>query len=89
MPLYFCVFSSLTYCTYRYTGHLTTYVYDAASRQIRLEYSDGMTVTYTYDNAHQRTKMNDAVGVTTYSYDELGRPKAVNYPPGKAITYSY
>jgi YD repeat-containing protein len=46
-------------------------------------------VTYSYDNAGQRTKMEDAVGITTYSYDELNRPKVVNYPPGKAITYTY
>lgn len=60
-----------------------------AGRQTGIEYSDGGLVTFAYDAAANRTRMEDGTGITTFAYDELRRLKTVTNPGNKILTYSY
>jgi RHS repeat-associated protein len=77
--------------------YTTAYTYDAAKRLTKTEYRDDDdssynilgTVTYTYDNVDNRTKMVDSTGTTNYAYDALNRITSVTFPGPKTVTYQY
>ena len=51
--------------------------------------SDGIRITYSYDELGNRLTMGDAVGWTTSTYNALSRPLTVLNPHNKLITYNY
>lgn len=77
----------------------TTYNYDALYRVMSVfnDYADpnraDQTVSYTYDNAGNRTMMTTPTGTVGYTYDTLNRLKTVDEnatdPNNPVTTYSY
>jgi YD repeat-containing protein len=67
----------------------TTYAYDKLNREITRAYIDGTRNTFTFDNAGQKTTMQDLSGVTSYVYDNDSRKLSVAYPVSAILTYSY
>ena len=66
----------------------TTLKYDAASRVLEVARA-GETLTYTYDNAGNRTSVTGATGAHSYQYDELDRLIGAQHEALPAETYSY
>ena len=57
---------------------MVTYDYDRMNRLTEVDYSDATPdVAYQYDDAGNRTQMDDGIGTETYQYDELDRLKEV------------
>jgi RHS repeat-associated protein len=70
-----------------------TYTYDATGNvaTIRSSNTNGTSVDYAWDAAHQLVSVTDnrAGGVTTSAYTATGRPSTLNQPSGVGATYSY
>jgi RHS repeat-associated protein len=73
------------------SGDTTTLTYDADDRVIGIEYSDGTTpdVTERYDEAGNRTSLEDGTGTSNFSYDSLGRLTSQTNGAGSGIAYGY
>ncbi|MGD8456603.1 MAG: RHS repeat-associated core domain-containing protein [Anaerolineales bacterium] len=71
-------------------GATTSYGYDTLNRLETIDYPAGTAdVTFTYDDAGQRTHMYDGAGTTTWNYDSLGRPTNITDPFGGTVGYGY
>ncbi len=82
--------------TFRYdsNGNLlasggASYTYDGNNQLIRITYSEGKEIAFTYDACGNKTEMKDARGTTRFSYDALGRVILTTYPGGHAVRYAY
>ncbi|MBI5624773.1 MAG: hypothetical protein HY924_13420 [Elusimicrobia bacterium] len=79
--------SKLTYPN----GIETTYAYDASSQLTQILHrrtSDNTAIAfanYTYEQAGNRTSMEDVTGLHTYEYDDLHRLIAAHHPPGSSL----
>jgi uncharacterized repeat protein (TIGR01451 family) len=68
----------------------TTFTYDEVGRLLTINYPEpDPDVSFTYDDAGQRTQMSDGLGTTTWSYDDLGRLVSATDPHDKTVSYTY
>jgi RHS repeat-associated protein len=68
-------------------GQITSRSYDQLRRLSEVQYADGSTVTYTYDNGNRVTTVADSVNIVR-GYDDLGRMTSETTSQG-AVTYTY
>ncbi len=73
---------------------VTSWSYDAASRNTRQAMANGVTVSYTYDSADRLLVLANLGAGTTlssfaYSYDSVGNRTQVVEADGSAVTWSY
>ena len=67
-------------------GSTTNYTFDTLDRQITMEYADGSTESYTYNNASNITQKTDCNGsVFNNTWDCLGRRTAMAITPAAGI----
>ena len=77
------------FAAYAGAAGANAYTYDGLGRVRSVTYSNGSTVSYTYDQAGNRTQKTDAQGTTGYSYDGLHRLETVTPPAGGPVHYEY
>jgi RHS repeat-associated protein len=67
------------------------YLYDAASRRIRMTWPDAFYVTYDYDNAGAPTAIRNsaATALVGFGYDPLGRRSTLTRSNSVVSTYGY
>ena len=76
-------------------GAITTYNYDASGNLISVEYSNGMTTTYTYNPANALTNMvitnrdGEVVREYTYTLGRAGERLRVEESTGRIVEYEY
>lgn len=68
-------------------GKTTTFTYTPTGKTNSIAYAGGATVSYTYDQDDNLTKMLDSIGTTTYGYDSANRLTSTTDPRGFAIGY--
>ncbi|MGB2985952.1 MAG: putative Ig domain-containing protein, partial [Phycisphaerae bacterium] len=66
-----------------------TYTYDSRGRLLTEIKEGGAALSYTYDEAGNRTSVTTPEGTTTYTFDALNRMKTVADPDGGVTTYTY
>jgi RHS repeat-associated protein len=69
-------------------GQMRTYSYDPLDRVTQIEYTNGPTLTYTYDADGNVTYTSDPSGTYGYSYDALNR-LTQQVGPIASIAYAY
>jgi len=72
-----------------YAGKTQKFIYDAYDKLVRIEYTDGSTVTYSYTPAGRVKTITDAQGTITNTYDSMGRLQSRTAPNGDTISYEY
>jgi len=72
-----------------YAGKAQTFVYNRYKQLVRIEYSDGSTVTYAYTPTGKVQSVTDSQGTIANIYDSMGRLKTQTNPNGDTITYTY
>ena len=75
-------------------GQLRTYTYDGLDRVTKIDFSDGSSVSASYDgngNLLSRTDTSSTGGTQTrsYTYDDLNRVLTETFPNGQTTTYTY
>ncbi|MDM8539868.1 RHS repeat-associated core domain-containing protein [Desulfococcaceae bacterium HSG9] len=70
-------------------GALTRYDYYPDELLALIRYADGNQVSYAYDANHNRTKMEDWLGVTNWAYDPLNRLIGAEDPFSRNLAYMY
>lgn len=70
-------------------GQRYAFAYDALGRVVQTT-RGGLSMSYAYDAAGNRTQRTDYNGaVTNYSYDNLNRLTQITYPDSTTATYAY
>jgi len=69
-------------------GQTRTYTYNPLDRVTQIAYSNGPTITSTYDADGNLTSETDATGSYSYSYDALNRLSQETTPQG-TVSYGY
>lgn len=70
-------------------GHTTDYSYYPDDELQTIDYDDGTSVTYTYDQNNNPITMLDSLGNSSFSYDELDRLSTSTDALGRSLAYGY
>lgn len=71
------------------SGRRYEFTYDSARRLTQAKRA-GLTMTFAYDAAGNRTRRTDYNGaVTNYAYDAANRLTTISYPNSTSVTYGY
>lgn len=66
----------------------TTITYTSSGKTATINYPDGSSVPFTYDQNDNLIKMQDSIGTTTYTYDLANQLKTSTDPHGFVISYT-
>lgn len=84
-----------------FPGNSATHTYDPSGNLLRLQYTDGLDLNYTYDDRHRLSSTQglalsyDAAGQLVESngiraaYDSAGRLFSLTYAPRRTVSYTY